>query len=147
MPVPGWDAGAVALRPDALPPGVVAMLRERHLAHLVTQRADGSPHLVPVGFTWDEQEHVVRVITSGGSVKARNGRRGGRAAVSQVDGRRWLTLEGPVRVVDEPSAVRDAERRYAERYRTPRENPQRVVLVIDVDRVLGGTWPGAQDEQ
>jgi PPOX class probable F420-dependent enzyme len=136
----------VPLRPDELPPGVLAMLRERHLATLATQRADGSPHLVPVGFTWDEDAHVVRVITSSGSVKARNARRGGRAAVSQVDGRRWLTLEGPVRVEDDPDAVRDAERRYAARYRTPRPNPLRVALVIDVDRVLGGTWPGAHDE-
>jgi PPOX class probable F420-dependent enzyme len=119
------------------------MLRERHLSTLATQRADGSPHLVPVGFTWDDDAGVVRVITSSGSVKARNARRGGRAAVSQVDGRRWLTLEGPVRVTDEPDAVREAERRYAERYRTPRPNPQRVALLIEVDRVLGGRWPGA----
>ncbi|WP_460433350.1 TIGR03618 family F420-dependent PPOX class oxidoreductase [Angustibacter speluncae] len=122
------------------------MVRERHLSVLATQRGDGSPHLVPVGFTWDAEAGVVRVITSGPSVKARNARRGGRAAVSQVDGRRWLTLEGPVRVVDDEAAVRDAERRYAERYRQPRENPLRVVVVIDVDRVLGASWPGVDDE-
>ncbi len=120
------------------------MLRERHLATLATQRADGSPHLVPVGFSWDDDVHVARVITSSRSVKAGNARRGGRASVSQVDGRRWITLEGPVRLVEDAEAVRDAERRYAARYRTPRENPLRVVVVIDVDRVLGGTWPGAQ---
>lgn len=129
-----------------LPPGALAMVRERHLSVLATQRADGSPHLVPVGFTWDEQAGVVRVITSGPSVKARNARRGGRASVSQVDGRRWLTLEGPVRVLDDEASVRDAERRYAERYRVPRENPLRVVVVIDVDRVLGASWPGADEE-
>lgn len=131
-------------RPDRLPPGVLEMLRERHLATLATQRADGSPHLVPVGFSWDEDAHLVRVITSRSSVKARNARRGGRAAVSQVDGRRWITLEGPVRLVEDADAVRDAEQRYAARYRTPRENPLRVVVVIDVDKVLGGTWPGAE---
>ncbi len=143
---PTWHAGGVPSSspdPARLPPGVLEMLRERHLATLATQRADGSPHLVPVGFTWDDDAHVARVITSNGSVKARNARRGGRAAVSQVDGRRWITLEGPVRLVEQADAVRDAERRYAERYRTPRENPLRVVVVIDVDRVLGGAWPGA----
>ncbi len=121
------------------------MLRERHLSTLVTQRADRSPHAVPVGFTWDDDEHVVRVITDGESVKARNARGGGRAAVSQVDGRRWLTLEGPVRVLDDPDSVAEAVRRYAERYRTPRVNPRRVVLVIDVDRVLGAGWPGVDE--
>jgi hypothetical protein len=40
-------------------------------------------------------------------------------------------------VHDDPAAVADAERRYAERYQTPRVNPRRVVLVITVDRVLG----------
>ena len=135
----------MAPRPDRLPPGALAMLRERHLATLVTQRADGSPHAVPVGFTWDEEAHVARVITDGGSVKAANARRGGRAAVSQVDGRRWLTLEGPVRVLEDPASVADAVERYAGRYRTPRVNPTRVVLVIDVDRVLGASWPGIED--
>ena len=31
---------------------------------------------------------------------------GQRAAVSQVDGGRWLTLEGPVRLVTDPDGVR-----------------------------------------
>ncbi len=133
----------MSLDPAALPEPVLAFLCERHLATLTTLRADGSPHVVPVGFTWDEDVHVVRVITHGASVKARNAGRGGRAAVSHVDGRRWITLEGPSRVLTEPEEVREAERRYAQRYRQPRVNPQRVVVVIDVDKVLGGSWPQA----
>ncbi|WP_280402483.1 PPOX class F420-dependent oxidoreductase [Nocardia carnea] len=121
-----------------LSPAAVQFLTERHLATLTTLRADGTPHVVPVGFTWDGDAGLVRVITSGGSVKARNARRAGYAAVSQVDGRRWLTLEGPVSVLDDPEQVREAERRYAQRYRTPRENPARVVLAIQVRRVLSG---------
>ena len=111
-------------------------LTERHLATLSTLRADGTPHVVPVGFTWDATAGLVRVITNGSSTKARNTRRGGYAAVSQVEGRRWITLEGPATILDEPAAVREAERRYAERYRPPRENPTRVVVAIAVGRVL-----------
>jgi hypothetical protein len=33
--------------------------------------------------------------------------------------------------------VADAEDRYAERYRRPRPNPRRVVVVLEVDRALG----------
>ncbi|NKY32489.1 PPOX class F420-dependent oxidoreductase [Nocardia speluncae] len=121
-----------------LSPAAVEFLTERHLATLTTLRSDGTPHVVPVGFTWDGTAGLVRVITSGSSVKARNIRRSGYAAVGQVDGRRWLTLEGPATVLDEPAQVREAESRYAERYRTPRENPARVVLAIDVRRVLCG---------
>lgn len=121
-----------------LSPAAVEFLTERHLATLTTLRADGTPHVVPVGFTWDGDGGLVRVITSGDSVKARNIRRSGYAAVGQVDGRRWLTLEGRATVLDDPAAVREAEHRYAERYRTPRANPARVVLVIEVQRVLCG---------
>ena len=123
---------------DHLDPDVLAFLTERHLATLTTLRADGSPHVVPVGFTYDPQTRLARVITSGDSVKARNaGRPGAVAAVCQVDRARWLTLSGPIRVERDPDAVADAERRYAARYRPPRENPKRVVLVIAVDRILG----------
>ena len=112
-------------------------LRERHLATLTTLRPDGSPHVVPVGFTWDPADGVARVITSGPTRKARNAARGGRAVLCQVDGRRWLSLEGTARVLDDRESVRDAERRYAERYRVPRANPLRVIIEIAVDRVLG----------
>ena len=127
----------MSLDPAVLPPAVLEFLAERHLATLTTLRADGSPHVVAVGFTWDDEARLVRVITSGASVKARNAARGGRAAVCQVDGRRWLTLEGTATVRTGPQEVRDAEDRYARRYRQPRENPQRVVVEIAVDRVLG----------
>jgi F420H(2)-dependent biliverdin reductase len=116
---------------------VLAFLRERHLATLTTLRPDGTPHVVPVGFTWDDGAKVARVITSGPSRKARNAVVGGRAVLAQVDGRRWLALEGPVEVLTDGPAVREAEDRYAARYRRPRENPARVVLQISVDRVLG----------
>jgi PPOX class probable F420-dependent enzyme len=132
----------VSLDPAALPPAVRDFLAERHLATLTTLRADGSPHVVAVGFTWDADARCARVITSGGSVKALNAARGGRAAVCQVDGRRWLTLEGTVSVSAAPDDVRDAVQRYAGRYRQPRENPQRVVVTIAVDRVLGSVPEG-----
>jgi PPOX class probable F420-dependent enzyme len=116
-----------------------AFWTERHLASLVTLRADGTPHVVPVGVTLDLDAGLARVICSGGSVKARNAAARGVAAVSQVDGRRWSTLEGDAVVRSDPAAVAEAERRYALRYRTPRPNPERVVIEITVRRVLGPT--------
>src|SRR5690625_501210 len=114
-----------------------AFLTERHLAMLTTLRADGSPHVVAVGFTFDPNTHIARVITNGGSQKAVNAQRGAVVVLSQVDGARWLSLEGSATVSDEADAVRDAELRYAQRYRTPRENPTRVVIEVHVQRVLG----------
>ncbi|MGK5115745.1 MULTISPECIES: pyridoxamine 5'-phosphate oxidase family protein [unclassified Geodermatophilus] len=123
---------------DNLGPGLLTFLTERHLATLTTLRADGSPHVVPVGVTYDAATRTARVITSGASAKAGHVRAGrSRVAVCQVDGRRWVTLEGTAVVRADRDAVADAEQRYARRYRTPRENPARVVLEISVDRVLG----------
>lgn len=116
-------------------------MSERHLATLTTLRPDGTPHVVPVGFTWDPQAGLVRIITFAPSRKVRNLDAGdgtpSRAVVCQVDGGRWLTLEGPATVTDEPDRVAEAVRRYAERYRRPGERPDRVAIEITVDRVMG----------
>lgn len=127
----------MSLDPALLPADVLAFLSERHLATLTTIRPDGTPHVVPVGFSWDSDAGLARVITSGGSRKAANVATRGRVALCQVDGRRWLTLEGKAVVSDDPERVGEAVRRYAARYRQPRVNPQRVVIEITVDRVMG----------
>jgi PPOX class probable F420-dependent enzyme len=115
--------------------------RERHLCTLTTLRVDGTPHVVPVGATLDAAAGLARVIASRGSQKVRHveraGAEGARVAVCQVDGRRWSTLEGIAVVRTDAASVADAERRYAERYRPPRPNPERVVLEIAITRVLG----------
>jgi PPOX class probable F420-dependent enzyme len=120
----------------SLSPAALEFVTERHLATLTTLRADGTPHVVAVGFTWDPEAGIARIITNDGSVKVRNVRRSGYAAVSQVDGIRWLTLEGPAKVLDDPDSVAEAVDRYAGRYRVPRENPTRVVIAIEVRKVL-----------
>ncbi len=128
----------MAIDPSDPGPELLAFLTERHLATLTTLRPDGTPHVVPVGFTYDATTRTARVITSGTSAKARHLRDGGgRVAVCQVDGRRWVSLEGTAGVRDDAAAVADAVARYAVRYRQPRQNPARVVLEISVDRILG----------
>ncbi|MGW2150740.1 pyridoxamine 5'-phosphate oxidase family protein [Nonomuraea bangladeshensis] len=116
-----------------------AFWQERHLCTLATACPDGRPpHVVPVGATLDLAAGLARVITSGTSYKARLiGSAGAPVALCQVDGRRWSTLEGLAVVRAEPEQVAEAERRYAARYKPPRVNPSRVVVEIQVTRVLG----------
>ncbi len=127
----------MATLPGDLSPAALDFLTVRHLATLTTLRPDGTPHVVPVGFTWEAESGLARVITSGTSLKARNAATGCRAVLCQVDGRYWLSLEGTATVLTDPASVRDAEQRYAARYRVPRENPERVVIALHVNRVLG----------
>lgn len=127
----------MARTPEELTPDDLAFLEERHLATLTTTRHDGTPHVVAIAFTYEPETGTVRVIASDRSQKVVNADRGDRAVVCQVEGRRWLSLEGPVEVRRDPGSVADAEARYATRYRPPRQNPQRVVVEISVDRILG----------
>ena len=123
--------------PNDITPEMLEFLREYHLASLTTMRADGSPHVVPVGFSYDHDARVVRVITFASSLKYKNALRGGRAVVSQVDGGRWLTLEGVVTGTADPERVAAAVAGYAGRYRQPSEREDRVAIEIAVDRVMG----------
>ena len=127
----------MALVPGALAPDALAFLGERVVGMLTTLRADGSPHVTAVGFTYDDAARRVRIITWAASVKARNAGRGGRAVVAQVEGGRWLALEGDVRLVTDPDGVAAAVAAYAARYRQPGERADRVAIEIDVDRILG----------
>ena len=131
----------MALDPAALSPEVLSFLTERHLATLTTLRDDLSPHVVAVGFSYDEAARVARVITWADSQKATNvarmEARGLHAAVCQVDGGRWLSLEGPVRLVTDDDGIRAGVEGYAARYRQPKERTDRVVIEIAVERILG----------
>jgi PPOX class probable F420-dependent enzyme len=123
--------------PDSITPEMLTFLSEYHLASLTTIRADGSPHVVPVGFSYDSDARVVRIITFPSSTKYKNALRGGRGVVSQVDGGRWLTLEGTVTGTDDATRVAAAVTGYAGRYRQPGEREDRVAIEISVDRIMG----------
>lgn len=125
--------------PDA---DYLAFWRERHLCTLTTLRPDGTPHVVPVGVTYEPETGLARVITGKNTTKVANvlaaGAGGARVAVCQVHRRRWATLEGVATVRTESDRVADAVGRYAARYeREPRPNPDRIVIEIAVDRALG----------
>ena len=116
--------------------------RERHLCTVTTLRRDGSPHVVPMGIVVapdDGEWGTAWGITSRDSQKVANLLAAGdpRVAVCQVDGRRWSTIEGVAEVREDPDSVAEAVRRYAERYRQPRENPSRVALRIVLTSAIG----------
>lgn len=113
----------------------IAFLSEYHLATLSTIGRDGRVHAVPVGITY--RDGIVRVIGSRGSQKFRNVERTGRASVNTVDGGRWISFEGPARISEDPEDIALAVALYAARYRPPQPNPERVVLELTVERVLG----------
>lgn len=125
--VPGWDD---------FPAALLEFWSERHLCTLTTLRRDGRPHVTPVGVALDIDWQCAWVITSRTSLKAIHTAADPRVAACQVDGRRWSTLEGTAEVRSDAESIRRAEERYAVRYRTPRPNPERVALRIEVARFV-----------
>ncbi len=125
-----------------LPVGALAMLVERHLATLTVVRPNGRPHVSPVGFTFDPNTSIARVITSSTARKSVLIAANPRVVLCQVDGGVWLTLEGTARVSNDPAEVAEAEARYTARYQAPRVNPNRVAVLISVDRIYGRVREG-----
>ena len=117
---------------------------ERHLAALTLVRPSGHPHTTPVGFTWDQSTGSARIITWSGSVKARLLEVGLlRCSICQVDGGRWLTIEGVARVTSEPGTCADAIAAYTDRYRPPKDRgDERRVIVIEATRLLASAGLG-----
>jgi|TARA_B100001540_G_scaffold84862_2_gene76459 hypothetical protein len=68
-------------------------------------------------------------------ILAQNG--SSQAVVCQIDGGRWLSLEGTAVVTDDPERCREGTERYAQRYRVPKERSDRTVIEIKVDQILG----------
>jgi len=120
-------------------PEVITFLTEHHLASFTTVGTDGRPHSVPVGFTWDPDSGLARVITRVTSAKARRilAHPASPIAICQVDGGRWVALEGTAVVTEDPHRIAEAVERYAVRYRQPEPNPDRIAIEISVEHVLG----------
>ena len=113
-------------------------LTERHLAILTLVRPDGRPHSTPIGFMWDEEAEVVKIITWSGSLKTRLLEKGNLVgSIAQVDGGRWVTFEGSCSVSADPEVCKDAVERYARRYSPPKDRgADRRVITMTVSRIM-----------
>jgi PPOX class probable F420-dependent enzyme len=118
---------------------------------LATVRRDGRPHVMPIWFVLDGDDVVF--TTGKDSVKGRSLRRTQRAALC-VDADQppyaFVTVEGPVRVSEDPAEIRryaaltggrymgaDRAEEFAERNATPGELAVRIRTenVVAIDRV------------
>ncbi|KQS71544.1 PPOX class F420-dependent oxidoreductase [Modestobacter sp. Leaf380] len=87
--------------------GLLAFLRPRHKALLMTRRADGEPQISPVSCGVDSEGRIV-VSTYPQRAKTRNAKRDGRVTVvvlsDDFDGP-WVQVDGTAEVLDLPESV------------------------------------------
>lgn len=85
---------------------------EKHLARIATVGRDGTPHVAPVGWSFDEQDQVVQVggYNFAGTKKFRDVARTGRAAIVVDDvvapwQPRGVEIRGRAEALTEPEPV------------------------------------------
>ena len=120
-------------------------VRANHRAVLATERADGGVAMSPVLVGVDPSGDLV-VSTRETAMKTHHVRRAGRASVCVVtDGwfGRWITVEGPARIVSLPEAMEGLVDYYRtnvgehpdwNEYRTAMEREKRVLLHVTPER-------------
>lgn len=113
-----------------------AFWAKRIICSVTLLRPDGRMHVTPMGIVLDGD--IAWGITNGSSFKARIVGQGATpVAICQIDGRYWSTLYGTASLRTDEASIATAVASYAGRYRTPRENPDRVAIHIEIDRMTG----------
>ena len=101
---------------------IANFLDEAHIAHLVTVRPDGRPHVAPVWFL--EEDGRAFVMTDSNSVKVRNIRRDPTVALSVATDQRplkYVVLHGEAQVSS--SNMEEMVERICVRYDGPERGP------------------------
>ena len=127
-----------------------AYLAGPHVAHFASIRADGTPHISPVWYRWEDGK--VTVVSADAAVKTRNVRQNPKVALSVATDEwpyQYVILEGDATVHNDnlKDAVRSVFSRYEGEERGQQEadeltegDQQLVAIEIAVNRVL--SWKG-----
>ena len=127
---------------DQLTQEQVELLREKHVAQLVTLMSDGSPHIAPLWVDTDGQNILIN--TEEGRVKTANMRRDARVAVGVFDAAnsytRVLNVRGTVVDITSENArqhIDDLSEKYNGVRPYPAHNPDkdRLIVTIRPDRI------------
>ena len=120
-------------------------LAQPRIAHLVTLRPAGTPHVAPVWFLWDQGR--AWVMADGNAVKVRNVRDNPAVALSVatperplsyvvLEGQAEIKSEGLAGVVERMCVLYDGPERGAEFAKELLGEDRMVLLEIAVDRVM-----------
>lgn len=139
--------------PRLTPPEIDAYLAGPHVAHFASIRPDGTPHISPVWYQWDDGK--VTVVSGDAAVKTRNVRCNPEVALSVATDEwpyQYVILEGSATV--RTDNLKDAVRAIFSRYEGAERGEQDaneltagdqklVAIEINVRRIL--SWKGIDE--
>jgi len=108
-------------------------LSHGHLARIATVKVDGSPHITPVWYHWENRE--LFIVTYRDSLKVKNIKRDNRVAVviDVLDGK-GVILEGEARISTE--GVEEITRKVSAKYVEPTGLDDYVESVLETPTVI-----------
>ena len=112
---------------------IAAYLEESHIAHMVTVRPDGRPHVAPVWFL--EEGGRAFVIADADAVRVRNLQRNPQVALSIASDQRplkYVVLEGEGRVINQDLST--LVERICVRYDGPERGRAYAEELLSIDR-------------
>lgn len=122
---------------------VRAFLEEQHFGVLATVNNDGSPQQSVMWY--EPRGDTIMMNTLRGRKKDRNLLSDSRASVCVEDGYRYVTMEGPITMVDDPAVAQADIAALARRYHGPEEgermardvfaSQERVTLLLAIQRL------------
>jgi PPOX class probable F420-dependent enzyme len=123
---------------------VKAFLQEKRFAVLATINQDCSPQLSTVWYELREGE--IMMNTKRGRIKDRNLVRDSRASICIEDEYRYLTIEGPVTLIDDQGVAQADIKALSTRYHGPEKAEQqmrdqfskeeRITILLRIDQVV-----------
>jgi PPOX class probable F420-dependent enzyme len=139
--------------PRLNPQEIDAYLAGPHVAHFASIRPDGTPHVSPVWYQWEDGK--ITVVSGDSAVKTRNVRKNPKVAISVATDEwpyQYVILEGDATI--ESENLRETVRSIFSRYEGAERGEQDaneliesdqalVAIVISVNRVM--SWKGIDE--
>ena len=122
---------------DNLPKSIEEFLSTRAFGSLNSIDKTNNLHTAVVGFHFDKNKKIIRIISQKKSIKVKNIIQNNNVALSQIRDNKWLSFIGTATIKYDQESIKLATNAYTLRYEKPSENPDRIAIEISVKKILG----------
>ncbi len=122
---------------DNLPKSIEEFLSTRAFGSLNSIDKTNNLHTAVVGFHFDKNKKIIRIISQKKSIKVKNIIQNNNVSLSQIRDNKWLSFIGTAIIKYDQESIKLATDAYTLRYEKPSENPDRIAIEISVKKILG----------